>query len=188
MTKQSLLIKTKDGNVLELRDFITNLKNDLKIKKRNDEKTQNSNTQTNTQIRETLSTSTLKVVTESQTDHKTPAERLEYQKRINKLRAKIQQTEYEEMTKNVTTQLRPGFGKMIQEIGSASKLAYSHSTIAISILASVLAFYFIPILLLPQTIPLGGRVICGLISATVILCVEMFYYARAFQESKIKVN
>merc|ERR1712226_1445150 len=198
MSKQSLLVKTKDGRVLELKDFINDLKSRLdKTDENKYDKTKNDTDKfeknnrepaNNNHINQTLSTSALNIVTKQEDDHKSPSERLEYQKRMDKLRAKIQQAEYEAMTKNVRTTLRPGFGKMIQEIGSASKLAYNHTTIAVSILASVLAFYFIPILLIPQTIPLGARVICGLVSATVILCIEILYYAKAFQDTKIKLD
>ena len=132
MTKQSLLVKTKDGRVLELKEFIKYLKfNNTPL----------AATDPIQEINEKISSSCLNVVTQQEKDTKTPAERLEYQKRVNRLRVKIQNQEYDSMTKNVRTKFQPGFGKMIQEIGSASKLAYSNVTIAISILCSVLAFY-----------------------------------------------
>jgi hypothetical protein len=182
MAKQSLLVKTKDGRVLELKEFI-------KYLKFNNKPTATDSTSDRVQeINDQISSSCLNVVTLQEKDTKTPAERLEYQKRMDRLRVKIQNQEYDSMTKNVRTKFQPGFGKMVQEIGSASKLAYSNVTIAISILVSVLAFYFIPIVLLPQTVPLGARVICGLVSATLILCVDVLYYARAFQNAEDKVK
>merc|ERR1712226_912743 len=144
MEKQSLLITTSTGSVLDLEDYIRELK------------------RPDTEV--TLESSRLTVVNNSTShDTKTPEERLAYQQRVNRLKAKIEAQEYDDMTRNVRGNLHHGFASMLAEVGSASRLAYSLVTIALSMVASMLAFYFIPVLLLPQTIPLGARIICGLI-------------------------
>jgi len=156
MKSDTLVVETGDGRALELSKYIQSLKS----------KTEQGPKGCKLKI------------CEADDDYKTPAERLAYNKRLEKLKAKIAQIEYEEMTKNLKP--RGNFlSSFSKELKDASSLAYGHIGMAISALVSVLSFYFIPILTLPDTIPFGAKIIAGCISATIILCIEIYYFAKS---------
>jgi len=114
---------------------------------------------------------------------RTPEEDRQYQARLNRLRAKIAEREYEGMTKNITSKsaTNPHLHTALKEVGSVSRIAYSYLTISVSVLVSILSFFFMPIYLLPKaSFPLGLRVGIGFVAATLVLIIEIYFYAKAY--------
>lgn len=114
---------------------------------------------------------------------RTPEEEKIYQARLKRLRPKIAEREYQDMTKNLTSKsaTNPALHQAVREVGSASKIAYSYITISISVLASILSFFFIPLYLLPESsFPLGLRVGIGFVLSTIVLIIEIYFYAKAY--------
>ena len=115
---------------------------------------------------------------------RTSKEQADYELRLKKLKAKIAEREYKNMTKNITSKsaTNNSLQQVLNQVGSASKIAYSQITIAFSVLISILAFFFIPIYALPdnENFPLGLRVGIGFVIASVVMAMEIYFYARAF--------
>lgn len=114
---------------------------------------------------------------------RTEEEERTYQDRMKRLRAKIEEREYEGMTKNITSKnaTSPHLHTVMTEVGSASKIAYSYITISVSVLVSIMSFFFLPLYLLPEaTFPLGLRVGIGFVLATLVLVLEIYFYAKAY--------
>lgn len=122
---------------------------------------------------------------------RTTKEQADYEQRLKRLKAKIAEQEYSEMTKNITSKqaTNNSLNEVLNQVGSASKIAYSQITIACSVLVSIFAFFFIPIYALPeQHFPLGLRVGIGFVIASIVMAIEIYFYARAFMGQELGEN
>lgn len=169
-----LIVTLPDQSEISLKKYIELLKGQVKAAK--NEKVEKSTSLSPKKCRLTAKQPVIK-------PHRTPEQEAEYQKRMKRLRNKIAELEYENMTKNINSKSakKADLKNVLSQVKTASGLAYNHFIIALSVLTSILAFFFIPVYLLPErSFPLGLRVGIGFCLATIILLVEIFFYAKAF--------
>ena len=114
METKSPLVECRNGKILSLKDFIKKLEEARDTLKNGsgEKKGGKEGEEVVESPVKMMKDADLQVVTHT-ADTKTPEERIAYQKRLERLKAKIQKQEYAEMTKNVKSNI-PHAGESTQ--------------------------------------------------------------------------